>query len=272
MTQMDLNGRAKNTLNDFEKGGYTSGGRGCKHGNEVHHVVTIGKAKIFAGGVSDVRDAVRKGHKFDLFLAVGGPSVASQLFDKTTELGDEAAKMLSELTGRVGSNQMRRRMMVIDWPDFGAPPVGSEWWNLLYQGLSKRVDGDVAIFCQGGHGRTGTALTILSWLNGDNGTEDPVAWVRAKYCDHAVESGSQLEYLKKLGIETAVKGYKEGGYSSTTNGGGKTSWYYDDQAPVADVKDKDICDACLEKPGVYRDDLMMVVCTSCVTKPGFVSH
>ena len=54
-------------------------------------------------------------------------------------------------------------------------------------------------YCQGGHGRTGTALAIIGALsNCIPPGVDPVAEVRRRYCDLAVESAAQIEYIEAI--------------------------------------------------------------------------
>lgn len=92
----------------------------------------------------------------------------------------------------------------IEWPNFRTPNVSRYFWQLLYERLQS-VHGKTVIFCRGGHGRTGTALAILAHLSGACGSDDPVEWVRARYCQEAVETPTQLNYLNNLGVLTQAK-------------------------------------------------------------------
>jgi len=93
---------------------------------------------------------------------------------------------------------------IIDWPDMGAPPLPFQFWkDLLQEFRSRGKSGKpfkVLIFCVGGHGRTGTALTALYMIQnkGKIGAIDAMTSVRESYCSHAVESESQKTYLKGL--------------------------------------------------------------------------
>jgi protein-tyrosine phosphatase len=66
--------------------------------------------------------------------------------------------------------------------------------------------------CQGGHGRTGTALAILGCLLGviPEGA-DPVVWVREHYCLEAVETSKQISYIEKI-TERKVKATASSGW------------------------------------------------------------
>jgi len=63
------------------------------------------------------------------------------------------------------------------------------------------LQGRVLVHCMGGHGRTGTALAILLGLSGAM-KKDPVAWLRKHYCEEAVETKKQIEYIQSLGVNT----------------------------------------------------------------------
>jgi hypothetical protein len=79
----------------------------------------------------------------------------------------------------------------LDWPDFGVPddpvPVAAALGSLLERA---RAGERVEIGCYGGHGRTGTALACLAILSGQ-APGDAVSWVRAAYCERAVETEEQ---------------------------------------------------------------------------------
>jgi hypothetical protein len=61
----------------------------------------------------------------------------------------------------------------------------------------------VHVGCIGGHGRTGTVLAALAHVM--TGRKDAIEWVREQYCQKAVESHSQVDFLVKLyGMEAAV--------------------------------------------------------------------
>jgi hypothetical protein len=96
--------------------------------------------------------------------------------------------------------------MTVDWPDGGVPPFQRKWWEGLRKALEE-VKGDVVIFCQGGHGRTGTAASILAGMEGLTKKGCPVRWVRKHYCTKAVETTAQINYISEiLGIKVKEQG------------------------------------------------------------------
>ena len=103
----------------------------------------------------------------------------------------------------------------IRWPDFGVVPFDKDWWLRLLDIIDK-VDGAVLLYCMGGHGRSGTAAAILCSLSGlIPGDQDPVHWVREKYCKKVVESDVQVEYIEAItGRKVHCVAAKETTYST----------------------------------------------------------
>lgn len=66
----------------------------------------------------------------------------------------------------------------------------------------------IAAFCTGGHGRTGTfAASLLGLMNPD--IEDPIASLRACYCEKAVETEAQARAVFKVSGKSMPSVYKE---------------------------------------------------------------
>lgn len=119
-------------------------------------------------------------------------------------------------------------VLSIGWPDQRAPGLTVEWWTMFAANLAK-IDGDVAMHCMGGHGRTGTAAAILIKLyKAWKGKKEPdiVAYLRTHYCDEAVETDDQLDYLELFDIMTGEQG------SNFYHKPAATS-YYDPKSPAA---------------------------------------
>lgn len=102
--------------------------------------------------------------------------------------------------------QLRQPIPIFNmpWADFDVPGMDYAWWDTLADNIAGIVVPDgarvaVAFACDGGHGRTGTALSIIAQLLGEVPTgEDPVKWVRARYCENAVETIEQLAYVESV--------------------------------------------------------------------------
>ncbi len=105
----------------------------------------------------------------------------------------------------------------IRWPDYGIVPFDRAWWESLLAMISQ-IDGAVLLYCMGGHGRSGSAAAILCALAGlvPEG-DDPVAWVRQKYCQKVVESDEQCRYIQLITGRTVMVGPAKGFTTSYAN-------------------------------------------------------
>lgn len=108
------------------------------------------------------------------------------------------------------------RMIKINWADGNAPDMTEkDWRNILndLEQLRRRAGKDnlnILVCCLGGHGRTGTALAVLAAITGI-APQNPVTFVRKKYCEKAVETMSQCTYIRGialLGTETVSPAFE----------------------------------------------------------------
>jgi hypothetical protein len=88
------------------------------------------------------------------------------------------------------------------WPDFRLPGSSSEARRLLTQAWERAASERVEVACGGGRGRTGTALACLAVLDGVP-PERAVAYVRAHYDRHAVETPWQRRYVRRFTIQAS---------------------------------------------------------------------
>jgi hypothetical protein len=86
----------------------------------------------------------------------------------------------------------------VDWPDFGVPPDIDALRRDLAALLERARGGEaVELGCWGGHGRTGTAIGCLAVMTGTPAA-DAVDWVRAHYCDRAIETPEQEAFVRSF--------------------------------------------------------------------------
>ena len=94
------------------------------------------------------------------------------------------------------------RVVKIHVTDYGVPDLTLADWASLLSALETEIKErpiKLLVLCMGGHGRTGTVLTILSHLMGFIPKKtDPIRWLRKKYCEEAVESDVQIAYIEDL--------------------------------------------------------------------------
>jgi len=82
----------------------------------------------------------------------------------------------------------------VRWPDFRLPTDRRDAQDALREAWRRAADERVEIACNGGRGRTGTALACLAVLDGVPPRE-AVAYVREHYDPRAVETPWQRRYV-----------------------------------------------------------------------------
>jgi hypothetical protein len=85
----------------------------------------------------------------------------------------------------------------VRWPDFRLPRDRSDAEAALRETFVRCAEERVEVACGGGTGRTGTALSCLAVLAGTP-PEEAVAFVRARYRRHAVETPWQRRYVRRF--------------------------------------------------------------------------
>ncbi|MFF5987000.1 protein-tyrosine phosphatase family protein [Prauserella flavalba] len=83
------------------------------------------------------------------------------------------------------------------WPDFRLPSDRAQAREVLRDAWERAETERVELACAGGKGRTGTALACLAVLDGIPAAE-AVAYVRAHYDPHAVETPWQKRYVARF--------------------------------------------------------------------------
>lgn len=148
---------------------------------------------IWAGSAWEVQD-----EEWDLVI-----SLKDRFYDTGFENPVTGSPAVRRMLPRRLFSHITAPQLVINWPDYNVPKLTPEWWHVLVNSLAgqKKEDKskpfDIAIHCNGGHGRTGTALAIIGCLSHAIPFEDdPIAWVRANYCPEAVESQTQIGYVE----------------------------------------------------------------------------
>ena len=151
-------------------------------------VFESGNLRVFAGG------STRK----------GGPRPGMLCLDLAGMAHQTAIKINGPLVLPRTQTYAQCTIVRLDWPDMGTPAVGLHFWegflkDILDIAESRTEPLDLLVMCMGGHGRTGTAVAIIASMLGvvPEGA-DPVEWVRAKYCDEAVETDEQLDYVELI--------------------------------------------------------------------------
>lgn len=210
---------------------YTSGNQ-CTHGDLPVKILDLNGgadkngSTLWACGQYDVRDALRLGYKFDLLISLNGMAgmnAATEGPKVSAFHASHGGEEIFEGVLSIPEVKYEGPRARIEWPDYGVPGYDSQWWLTFVADLRK-VKGNIAIFCMGGHGRTGTALAAIIHHLGiaPKGVDDMVEWLRGFYCQKSVESQSQVAYLQALGVKTDVdpaKGMAVAHYSAKATAG-----------------------------------------------------
>jgi protein-tyrosine phosphatase len=87
----------------------------------------------------------------------------------------------------------------VSWPDFRTPKSTEDALDALREAHRRSSFERVEVACHGGKGRTGTALAAIAVIAGLPAA-DAVAYVRAHYDPHAVETPGQRRWIRRLDV------------------------------------------------------------------------
>lgn len=165
------------------------------------HCVPIGpyKTQILAGGVQYLKPEDLG--KADIIVPLTGVSEFD--FGETyTVVADDKPSGITRLEpGR------EYTMLVGRLPDFGGVPDNWEWF-LRERVIPLLVQGKTLLgFCFASQGRTGTWLASLVAIL-EPETADPIAAVRERHCEHAVETRAQATAIFALRGEALPDKYQ----------------------------------------------------------------
>lgn len=92
-----------------------------------------------------------------------------------------------------------RKSTWIKWPDFRLPADRKGAIEILRDVLALVETERVEVACEGGRGRTGTALAVLVAMSGVD-RADAVEWVRRNYDSKAVETRWQRRWVERVDL------------------------------------------------------------------------
>ena len=166
----------------------------CHEG--VTDIIKFGKGTILSlGSKYQFESLIDRGEKFDLLFALNDSVIEGT---RARVLGKGVEELLPGLVPILPSSGVAVPTIAINWPDYGVPDLGREFWLTLVADLSKMEKKKVGVYCAAGHGRTGSFGAILVALSGIEKSK-PVAWLRKKYCEDIVETKAQTVYVAEMG-------------------------------------------------------------------------
>ena len=164
--------------------------RACTHKGNIAIIALKSGKTIYGGGISKGAYAEGGALLIDLTSAKSAQSMCKAM--ETTSKNELVLKFVKDW----GSADYLNIPII----DGSAPAYPRKFWEQLFD-MIKLLDKNVLIVCQGGHGRTGTVLSILLGLFCD--VTDPVQKCREIYCEDAVETNAQLDYVEEItGLKT----------------------------------------------------------------------
>ncbi len=199
----------------------------------------VGGAACHAGAVPVFTDPVS-----GLVFKGGGLHRELVLRDELviTAVSDPSVVKVSGISA-AGLEDYMNPSISLEWDDGLGFQLKKDFWYALLAKIRGQKR-DVLCMCFGGHGRTGTMLSIFAALTGAT-KGDPVQFVRDHYCKEAVETATQIRYIeevtgRKIEAEESRKPVAVAGFHSLTD------WYTwrdrqdDDKLPGwSEVKDEE---------------------------------
>lgn len=170
-------------------------------------IFSNGRINLF---IADAPGARKAADLFDVAIDGGGVLTIEGEYDLPFTYGDP--KLVRALSSHVIRSQNEKKetssvkILKIRWIDRGAPPVYPSFWPALLEELYKLQEKkgsplNVLTICQGGHGRSGSALVALMMCMTDYTPLDALTHIRALHCARAIESKEQHLYLNLLAKE-----------------------------------------------------------------------
>ncbi len=159
-------------------------------------------------------------------VKVGAYTVWAASEQKITSDALKEIDFVVSLNGNFPGGSYLRPMSIMDcyMQDFSAPK--QETWKLIVDYLAKQISegSKILTFCTGGHGRTGTLVaSLIAKLEPE--CEDPIAAVRERYCEKAVESLQQLKAIYEIAGKPLPEKYQSVASKWTCKGNGGYQGY-----------------------------------------------
>jgi len=134
----------------------------------------------------------------DVVVLPDGRRVRGRALRDGPATGDELPDFGLYLTARP-HHEVDWESRWVCWPDFRLPRSPSDALAAVADAYGRAASSRVEIACDGGTGRTGTAIAILARLAGVP-EGDAVRWVRANYRSRAVETPWQRRFVRSADL------------------------------------------------------------------------
>jgi hypothetical protein len=165
------------------------------------------KGTYFYSG--DTRKEVKLAFKVGELSFWGGPESQICRRDNPWDVVITLGEMYDFLINEIYVSKLNKvvKFISIPWRNNDAPSLSLNDWQSVVAEFP--TQGNVAVCCFGGRGRTGTALAILRAVM-VNDTSDPVLSIRSSYNKYAIESDVQVRYIERItGLQSNCEGSDE---------------------------------------------------------------
>jgi protein-tyrosine phosphatase len=133
-------------------------------------------------------------YNIDLLIDLDNITSSRIISSQNIKYSGRNADLFSEISSFVSSPDV----IVIPWKDMSPPSLRFPFWKYIIEKIESfsNENMDVLVTCIGGHGRTGTFLTAILMEKYRCTAASAIKFVRKEYCRRAIETESQLGYLK----------------------------------------------------------------------------
>lgn len=176
-----------------------------------NHTPDTANPPIFSDGkvslwIADAPGARKSKDMFDICIDGGNALDLPGEHDIPNLYGDPGlVRALGEHSFKLDSKPYTGpKILKIRWMDRCPPPCYPSFWpamnDYLHKLAEKKKDGPLKVLtiCQGGHGRSGSALVALTMCMTDYTPLEALTHIRALHCARAIESKDQHVYLNHL--------------------------------------------------------------------------
>lgn len=185
----------------------------CSHKPSPVADLPIFQAKNIGLWIADAPGARSVYDQFDVAidggnaLSVPGEYDLPLLYGNASSLITKLARHLITVAPSAQQQAMKTQVLKIRWADRCAPPVAPSFWPALLKQLEALAEErgatqehplKVLTICQGGHGRSGSALACLMMCLSSYTPLDALTHIRALHCARAIESKDQHVYLNSV--------------------------------------------------------------------------
>jgi len=176
----------RDLLIEVRNGLRARGDDGVQGGHRARVPVKMGWTEVRAVYALHIALSKARAAKRDFDIVIN--CTGSSLF----ELGHRLPHELQEFVVAPKAEEI-----LLDWEDGADINLTPEFWPALTEYLRTKK-AKTLVHCLGGHGRTGTVAACLLVAACNYGANQAIKWVRKNYCEEAIETAAQVQYVRRV--------------------------------------------------------------------------